>query len=178
MAGIQGGVMNFQQNMNEAIIPDCNFIWREVFRSKKAEQRRIDNTTSDPAILNNVIYLVENNLQPARDWAQEPLIVNSWYRSKELNKAVGGSPTSFHSYGAAADIRFANYDRSLMELFAFFYTQTQFTELIAEEITPTGGCIHIAHMKGRGIEKQVKYKLYGGPVINAKYNDIRKIFNA
>jgi len=35
----------------------------------------------------------------------DPLIVNSAYRSAEVNRAVGGVPTSNHLTGCAADIR-------------------------------------------------------------------------
>ena len=36
---------------------------------------------------------------------EEPIIINSGYRSPELNKKVGGSPTSNHLTGCAVDIR-------------------------------------------------------------------------
>lgn len=36
---------------------------------------------------------------------RQPLYINSGYRSDEVNKAVGGSPNSYHLYGCAADIR-------------------------------------------------------------------------
>ena len=35
----------------------------------------------------------------------EPVIINSGYRSPEVNKAVDGSPTSNHLTGCAVDIR-------------------------------------------------------------------------
>ena len=38
---------------------------------------------------------------------EEPLIVNSGYRSAAVNKAVGGAPTSNHLTGCAVDIRVA-----------------------------------------------------------------------
>ena len=36
---------------------------------------------------------------------EEPIMINSGYRSPELNKKVGGSPTSNHLTGCAVDIR-------------------------------------------------------------------------
>ena len=36
---------------------------------------------------------------------EEPIIISSGYRSQELNKKVGGSPTSNHLTGCAVDIR-------------------------------------------------------------------------
>ena len=34
-----------------------------------------------------------------------PLLVNSWYRPPDINRAVGGASNSQHLYGKAADIR-------------------------------------------------------------------------
>lgn len=53
-----------------------------------------------------VVYnLVINLLQPLRDKFGS-MTVNSGYRSKELNKAVGGFSTSHHLKGKCADIVF------------------------------------------------------------------------
>jgi len=41
----------------------------------------------------------------------EPLIVNSAYRSAEVNRVVGGVPTSNHLTGCAADIRVAGLEQ-------------------------------------------------------------------
>lgn len=42
-----------------------------------------------------------------RRYVDEPLILTSGYRSKEVNKAVGGSSSSSHVYAAAVDLRVA-----------------------------------------------------------------------
>ena len=44
---------------------------------------------------------------------EEPLIVNSGYRSPAVNKAVGGVPTSNHLTGCAVDIRVAGLEQLL-----------------------------------------------------------------
>lgn len=43
-------------------------------------------------------------LQPLRDTVGAPLTITSGYRSRELNRAIGGSPTSQHLRGEAADV--------------------------------------------------------------------------
>ena len=42
-----------------------------------------------------------------------PIIINSGYRSPQLNKKVGGSPTSNHLTGCAVDIRVAGIEQAL-----------------------------------------------------------------
>jgi hypothetical protein len=42
-----------------------------------------------------------------------PIIINSGYRSPQLNKKVGGSPTSNHLTGCAVDIRVAGIEQAM-----------------------------------------------------------------
>ena len=52
---------------------------------------------------------VIDNLTRVCQWLEKvrevPIIINSGYRCKELNRLVGGCPTSNHLTGCAADIR-------------------------------------------------------------------------
>lgn len=48
--------------------------------------------------------LCEKVLQPLRDAVGKPVIISSGYRSPLVNKAIGGSATSQHVKGEAADI--------------------------------------------------------------------------
>lgn len=56
----------------------------------------------------NIVFLIENLLDPIREKLGKPIIVTSGYRPKKLNAAVGGSPTSNHLTGCAADIHVKN----------------------------------------------------------------------
>lgn len=49
--------------------------------------------------------LAVNVLQPWRDLIGSPIVINSGYRSHEVNTAVGGVANSQHRYGEAADVR-------------------------------------------------------------------------
>lgn len=80
-----------------------NFTVEELTHSDTAERLGIDNTP-DLDSLENLQFLVDNVLQPLRDMYGRPIVVNSGYRSPKLNKAVGGSKTSQHMTGQAADI--------------------------------------------------------------------------
>ena len=79
------------------------FTIEELTRSTTARLRGIDNTPSQQ-VINNLIALVDNVLDPLREAWGKPLHVNSGYRCRALNKAVGGVPASQHMRGEAADI--------------------------------------------------------------------------
>ena len=80
-----------------------NFQLFEFIESDTAKKKGIDNTPNEE-IIENIRFLVVNLLQPIRDRISYPFHINSGYRCKELNKAVGGSDTSAHLKGLAADI--------------------------------------------------------------------------
>ena len=48
-----------------------------------------------------------------REEAEEPIVITSGYRSPEVNRAVGGSPTSNHLSGCAVDIRCAGFEQAV-----------------------------------------------------------------
>ena len=79
------------------------FTIKELCASFKATQLGIKNEPSKAA-LTNLESLVLNILDPLRAAWGGGIIVTSGYRSVALNKAVGGSPSSAHRYGLAADI--------------------------------------------------------------------------
>lgn len=161
-------------NLNDKIPGAPSFTWGELVKSNTATARGIDNSPADQKYWDSLRYLAQKCLQPARDHFGVPLIINSGYRSPELNKAIGGSPTSFHSIACAADVDFGSAKTpSLYDLFCFFHDNTPFTELIAEDLP--NGWIHIALQKGRENEKQLKYKLVGGSVKRATFDEIKKI---
>lgn len=74
-----------------------NFSYYEVAKGYK-----IDEITL--SVKNNLISLVKNVLQPAREKLAEPIHITSGYRNPAHNKAVGGATNSQHLYGEAADI--------------------------------------------------------------------------
>ncbi len=81
-----------------------NFALREFTESNTAIRRGIDNNPTAEHI-HNLAELVENILQPLRDKIGQSIRVTSGYRSEALNEAIGGSKTSDHSHGRAADIK-------------------------------------------------------------------------
>ncbi len=81
-----------------------NFTTDELTASQTAIRHDIDNTPTLAAV-NNLQALVDHILQPLRTAVGVPVVINSGYRCLELNMRIGGSPTSQHMTGNAADIR-------------------------------------------------------------------------
>lgn len=83
-----------------------NFTLKELVYSDTAERDeglKREQENPPPEVLENLRYLVETALQPIRDKISYPIKINSGYRSPVLNKLVGGSATSQHCRGEAAD---------------------------------------------------------------------------
>ena len=81
----------------------ANFSLAEMVKSETALRRDMDNTPGETEI-GNLKLLCEKVLQPVRDHFGKGVKVNSGFRHPEVNAAVGGSRTSDHCQGQAADI--------------------------------------------------------------------------
>lgn len=134
--------------MSTADGPTSHFSWGELTRSATADERDIDNTPGIAARL-NLALLAREILEPARMWASDaigrdcPLIVHDAFRSAELNAAVGGSPSSQHMDGNAADIT-ARPLLSDRDLFDVLRRSTLPYDQIILEAADHGGCVHIS----------------------------------
>jgi hypothetical protein len=80
-----------------------HFELAEFVVSETAARQGIDNQPSDQVIA-NLSGLCEKLLEPLRVHLARPVIITSGYRSIELNQLIGGSNTSQHMTGKAADI--------------------------------------------------------------------------
>lgn len=79
------------------------FTMAEMLRSTTAEARKIRNIPNHDEI-RKLNALMDNCLDPIRELWGKPIGVNSGYRSADLNRVVGGKPSSQHLCGEAADI--------------------------------------------------------------------------
>ena len=84
-----------------------NFTLAELIASDYAERHGINNMPTDHDILEN-LHVLANGLERVRAaLGGKAIFVNSGYRGPKLNSAIGGSKTSAHMRGLAADIRVA-----------------------------------------------------------------------
>lgn len=83
-----------------------NFSYYEFEHSDIAKEERITNVITSAEVRDSIKCLVDNLLQPLRDAIKKPLKISSGYRCLQLNShhRIGGSPTSQHVLGEAADV--------------------------------------------------------------------------
>jgi uncharacterized protein YcbK (DUF882 family) len=80
-----------------------NFTLTELTVSEIAARRNLDNTPNATEVAN--LVRVAELLEQVRALLGKPILVNSAFRSKLVNDAVGSRDTSQHRLGCAADIR-------------------------------------------------------------------------
>ena len=123
-----------------------HFRLSELLDSGTARKGKISNDPSAEVIA-NLKLLCEQALEPIRA-AVGPLKVNSGYRSDAVNKAVGGSTTSAHSFGLAADLHPPAGCKALMN--AIIKTAVPLDQLIYERTWVHVGLLNPRDKKKRG----------------------------
>lgn len=130
-----------------------NFELYEFIRSRKANELGINNyppLTAQRALKN----LCEKLLQPLRDGLGKSITINSGYRCERLNKAVGGSKTSQHMKGEAADCAIDGKAEDLLQL--LLNLKLDFDQAILYE---SQNFLHLS-LKAEGVNRKqiIKYK--------------------
>ena len=122
-----------------------NFSLAEMVKSETALRHDMDNTPGE-AEIENLKRLAEKVLQPVRDHYGKGVKVNSGYRHPEVNAKVGGSKTSDHCKGQAADIEIPGVPNA--ELAKWIAENLDFTQVILEFYTqgiPDSGWVHVSY---------------------------------
>jgi len=90
--------------------------WLEVLRKRYNERYNACHLDHHPSVMSSGVE-TSHEISPraalgrddrrgdGRDDKEKPIIINSGYRSPQLNKKIGGVPTSNHLTGCAVDIR-------------------------------------------------------------------------
>jgi len=122
-----------------------NFTLSEITKSDAALRHDMDNTPGEVEIA-NLKLLCEKVLQPVRDQYKTGVKVNSGYRSPDVNAKVGGSRTSDHCKGQAADIEIPGIANA--DLAIWISQNLDYTQLILEFYTqgvPDSGWVHVSY---------------------------------
>tara|TARA_R100000152_G_C6776421_1_gene205531 strand:+ start:2416 stop:2871 length:456 start_codon:yes stop_codon:yes gene_type:complete len=104
---------------------------KEGVYSITAIRRGIDNTPNEDQ-LQRMKLLADKVFEPLRKWVGGPIRVNSFFRSPELNKAIGGSSKSQHCKGQAIDIDDTSCHKTNAEMFKFIRDELDFDQMIWE----------------------------------------------
>ena len=100
-------------NMNEIVQLNSKMKLSEHFTlgemTKSGSHPEVYNIPSHEAIAN--LVNLSKWLEVLRERAGTPIIINSGYRSPQLNRKIGGAPNSNHSTGCAVHIRASGMDQ-------------------------------------------------------------------
>lgn len=135
-----------------------HFSIQELTRSDTAIRKGIDNTAPKEA-QENLTRLVDKVLDPLREAWGGPITVTSGYRSAALNKAVGGSATSDHLKGCAADITVGNRAQNKKLFMLIQKLGLPFDQLIHERGSVKDGpdWVHVSYRRVGQNRKQILY---------------------
>lgn len=122
-----------------------NFWLSELTKSQTATRYGIPNNPNSTQT-KNLKNLCGAILQPVRDHYQRPVVVSSGYRSPMLNARIGGSGTSQHCFGQAADFEVPGLSNP--EVATWIRKNLDFDQLILEFYdgkNPNSGWIHCSY---------------------------------
>lgn len=105
--------------------------YKEAVYSATAKRLHLDNTPDDN-ILCEMEKVANYIFEPLRLYVGGAIKINSFYRSVEVNKAVGGSSRSQHCKGQAIDIDDVYGHKTNAEMFEYIRENLDFDQMIWE----------------------------------------------
>lgn len=141
-----------------------HFSLDEMVHSDTAKREGIPNQP-DAQQVQSLKALCDNVLDPLRDEIGRPIRVTSGYRGPQLNARIGGSPTSQHSHGQAADLQAPGMD--VLELFKTVVRMgLPYDQVIYEAQSDSVRWVHLSHKPGanRGEIRVAQFNSAGKPV--------------
>lgn len=119
-----------------------HFTLEELTHSQAAARHDIDNRPPESALTNMRDFLCPG-LEQVRELLGHPLLISSGYRSQRLNASIGGSATSQHMFGLAADFTCPAYGTPLAIAHAIKQSGIEFDQLLYE----FDSWVHISFVK-------------------------------
>lgn len=131
-----------------------NITYKEGTHSNTAIRRRMKNEPNEEQ-LKAMKTLAKKVFEPLRENFNEPIRVNSFFRSIALNKTIGGSRTSQHCSGEAMDIQATN-GITNKKLFDYIKKNLDFDQLIWEFGTDKNpDWIHVSYKSPKENRKNI-----------------------
>ena len=126
--------------------------YKEATHSRYAKENGIVNKPKAEHI-ENMQVLAEKVFEPLREWVDNPIRVNSMFRSEKLNTALRGSYTSSHLEGKAIDITSID-GKTNLEMFHYIKDNLDFDQLIWE-YGAEPKWLHVSYENEKDNRKQV-----------------------
>ena len=104
---------------------------KEATKSNTATRLEIKNEPRELDLV-RMIEIAEKVFEPLREWVGGPIKVNSFYRSPELNSAIGGSKNSQHCIGCALDIDDTFGHKTNAQMFDYIKNNLDYDQIIWE----------------------------------------------
>lgn len=145
--------------------------YAEAIHSQTAKRKGIDNTPN-PNQIEAMKLLAEKVFEPLREWVSGPIKVNSFFRSPDLNTAIGGSKTSQHCKGQAIDIDDVYGYKTNSEMYHWIKENLSFDQMIWEFGTDTQpNWIHVSYVSEENNRNRC-LKAYKDDMGKTKYKTI------
>lgn len=135
------------------------FTLHELLFSQTALLKGIDNWPEDFWVIDNLRLKLLPALNLLREAWNGPIKITSGYRSPSLNKAIGGSKTSMHMKGLAADLYPGNGDlRLFSEFVPLYFKDKPFDQIILEQ-SGNSKWIHLGIESGDGKQRRQVFEI-------------------
>ena len=136
--------------------------YREAIHSNTAKRLGIENIPNDVQ-MENMQIIAEKVFEPLRKWVGGPIKVNSFFRSPETNRAIGGVSSSQHCKGQAIDIDDVYGHKTNAEMFEFVKNNLEFDQMIWEfgdDNNPNW--LHISYVEGKNRNRLLRAEKING----------------
>lgn len=117
------------------------------------------NQPESPEIAARLATLCQKVLEPIRDHFARPVIIHSGYRCAAVNSAVGGSNSSRHLRGEAADFHVSGF--TVYEVACWISDNLDYDQVILEEFLPdnaSSGWVHCSYARNNRNQVLTKFK--------------------
>mgnify|MGYP002630622404 CR=1 FL=1 len=131
--------------------------YQEAIKSNTAIKNGIDNAP-DAAQLSAMKTVAKNVFDKTREHFGVPIAVTSFFRSKELNKKIGGASKSDHMDGEAIDIDADVYGEiTNKDIFEYIKDSLEFDKLIWEFGSDDNPAwVHVSYVEGANRKQVMK----------------------
>jgi len=120
---------------------------------------KLANTPTSSVIIDRLRELCVNVLEPVRSHFGRAVLIHSGYRSPAVNSAIGGSKTSQHMKGEAADFHVPG--QTVYDVAMWISETLEYDQLILENFVPgsgSSGWVHCSYAKKNRDEELTKFK--------------------